>query len=172
MSRTIITPRHKWDGKIDPYAGYEYAIAYMISELLVMPISEWDRYVQEKLDECMEARIFGQYGELHLFREDDEMKAVIVRDLPDISNEESDRHADDIPDVGADMASDMKESQNNAAVRTFATIDRLHDIRRNCLVSEMGINNSKARKLIIREYIDYDGDGQAYTALTRVAGLL
>ena len=161
MSRTIITPRHKWDGKIDPYAGYEYAIAYMISELLVMPISEWDRYVQEKLDECMEARIFGQDGELHL-----------VRDLPDISNEESDRHADDIPDVGADMASDMKESQNNAAVRTFATIDRLHDIRRNCLVSEMGINNSKARKLIIREYIDYDGDGQAYTALTRVAGLL
>ena len=166
MSRTIITSRRKWDGKIDLYAGYEYVIAYMISELRLIPFSEWET-VERKLDECMEARIFGRNGELHLFREDDEMMAVTVRDLPD-EIETSEIEADTV--VGDDPCADEYSERQTADIRIFATIDRLHEIRDNCK-NELP-EGSKVSKIIIREYISYDGDGQAYTSLTRLVGLL
>ena len=51
-------------------------------------------------------------------------------------------------------------------IRRFAYIDRAREIRSNCMMKEQKYN-----RLIIREYIAYDGDGQAYTALTRLVGL-
>lgn len=134
MSATSIVTKHKWDGKFDKNAGYEYALVYMISELRLIPIGKW---TEVDIKECLEARIFGESGELHLFREDDEILASEVRDHSDGEGKE------------------------------YATIDRIHSIRSNCRseISDRG-------GIIIREYIDYDTDGQAFVALTRLAGLV
>ena len=134
MSTTSISTKQKWDGKFDENAGYEYALVYMISELRLIPIGKWTE-VDRK--ECLEARIFGESGELHLFREDDEIMACEVRDHSDGKGKE------------------------------YAVIDRIHSIRSNCSREVSGCSG-----IIIREYIDYDTDGQAYVALTRLAGLV
>ena len=148
MSRTSITRRKKWDGVIDSNKGYKYALVYMISEILLIPLDLWKTV---DLGECLEARIFGLEGELHLFREDDEMMAVTVRDLAD-EIETSEIEADTV--VGDDPCADEYSERQTADIRIFATIDRLHEIRENCK-KELP-EGSKVSKIIIREYISYD----------------
>lgn len=147
MNRINISCRKKWDGVIDPEAGYEYALVYMISELRLIPV---DQLPSVDLSECMEARIFGPDAELHLFREEDEMMAVAIRDLGE-----------------GELCDEKCGKKTDSVVHTYATIDRTHLIRKNCRKEIPGRS-----ELIIREYIAYDGDGQAYTVRTRLAGLL
>lgn len=162
MSLTSITRRKKWDGVIDSNKGYKYALVYMISEILLIPLDLWKTV---DLGECLEARIFGLEGELHLFREDDELMAVIVRDLPEknIENQKAENAPSTIESIHAEIDNIEKMDTD---IRRFAYIDRAREIRSNCMMKEQKYN-----RLIIREYIAYDGDGQAYTALTRLVGL-
>ena len=162
MSRISIIRRKKWDGVIGDNDCYEYALVYMISEIRLIPFGLWKTI---DLEECLEARIFGAKGELHLFCEDDEMMAVTVRDLAENSMENIE--PEKVPYASESTFAEKNATDNTVTyIRSFAHIDRVHEIRKNCTMKE-----HKYNKLVIREYIAYDGDGQAYTALTRLVGL-
>ena len=67
-----------WKDKI---REYDYALLYMISEIILcktqtLPEIEWE--------ECLEARFFSENGEMHIFERENGMEAVMVKD----SNEE------------------------------------------------------------------------------------
>ena len=155
MSVTRISLSKKWDGSIDPNSGYQYALVYMISELRLIPFSRWSSV---DLDECMEARAFGKHSELHLFREDDEWKAVSIRDIQNTVNGK--------PQIPAFDPNPASPNEPFIVESKFATIDRVHPIRQNCKKEV-----PDCTEMIIREYISYDEDGQAVTARTRLVGL-
>lgn len=57
--------------------GYEYALLYMISEIIFcriedLPFIDWE--------ECQEARFFSEDKELHIFDGDNGMQSVFVQD--------------------------------------------------------------------------------------------
>lgn len=79
------------------------------------------------LDELIEARFFGGNGEIHIFTENGEQKAVHITD------EENDSR--------------------------FPPIDREYT-----LLSNFG------KKLTVRQYIDFDNEGQAYIKAVRLLG--
>lgn len=180
MSYTRIDYKKKWDGQISADAGYQYVLAYMMSELRLVSFDNWS---PKELLECLEVRLFGKDAELHLFREDDEWMAVSVRDLLDCegsveeasgkSSETSSSEAD-IACVGGSQDIDSQGCVTNADVQSevewieceYATIDRVHKVRKNCKKDLPGCDH-----IIIREYIAYDGDGQAYTVRTRLVGI-
>lgn len=155
MSRIRINLKTKWDGSIDPNAGFLFALVYMISEIKLIPIKKWPLI---PLDECLEARLFGEKGELHLFREEDTLFSTSVEDLPDAPDcNEQGKEDIDLPDT----------FPANICIKDCAFIDRMYKIRTNCLKEVPGFSG-----IVIREYIGYDGDGQAYTMQTRPAGLV
>lgn len=158
MSFTRITPVQKWDCRLDKDAGFQYVLAYMISELRLIPFEQWE---DGFLEECLEARFFGRDSELHVFQEDGEWMAVFTQDLSEDAMQGLPVDADQKP---AD--DDAKTGRPHATVMDFAFIDRVHPIRDNCKK-----NVPKRSELMIREYISYDEDGQAYTSKTRLVGL-
>jgi hypothetical protein len=58
-------------------AKYDYALIYLMSERLLLPVSALPEIAW---DECMDARFFSDDGELHIFEEDGQLKAVQVSD--------------------------------------------------------------------------------------------
>lgn len=159
MSKTRIGLRKEWDGNIRPDSGFQYALAYMMSEMRLIPFEKWEEI---DLDECLEARIFGKDAELHIFREDDKWMAVSTQDLPDDNTDD-----DSFGTSEAALPGDQKggtAADSDSVIREFAFIDRAHPIRKNCRTEiPKGYN-----EIIIREYISYDEDGQARTAKTRL----
>lgn len=106
--------------------NYEYAYLQMISEHIldkVVAISSVD------WDELLEGYIFNDDSQIHIYREDDELKAVIL--------------SDDIEDAHI--------------------IDRRYELAGKY----KGIGN----KVIIREYLKADEDGQSYIAASRLVGI-
>ena len=148
MSLTKMRFTQKWDGQISPDAGYEYALVYMASELKLIPFEKWESIDRE---ECLETRFFGEKGELHLFREGDEFLAAAVQDLTDAE----------------DASAQDPAAEADSNVQVYATIDRVHSIRKNCRREVPGRTG-----IVVREYIGYDADGQAYTVRTRLTGLI
>ncbi|MCI9101288.1 MAG: hypothetical protein HFH59_05430 [Lachnospiraceae bacterium] len=63
------------DNVFERSMGYEYALVYMISEMLLCKTSELPKVNWE---ECLEARFFSKDKELHIYEEDEEWKAVEV----------------------------------------------------------------------------------------------
>ena len=59
---------------------YEYALLYMISEVI---LTETSALSEINWDECTEARFFYTEKELHFFHQDAEMKAVEITDKDD-----------------------------------------------------------------------------------------
>lgn len=57
---------------------YDYALIYMMSELILSKTSDLGEIDWE---ECMEARFFSREKELHIFEEDGEYMAVEISDL-------------------------------------------------------------------------------------------
>lgn len=142
MRQVMNIPGQKWNGSITPDAGYEYALVYMYSEMLLLPFSKWKDI---DIEECLEARLFGPKGELHLFRQGDELFASEIRD------------------IGKEIDEAVPA---NAEIHAYDAIDRIYAIRENCRTHVSGRS-----EVIVREYISYDGDGQAITARTRLADL-
>jgi hypothetical protein len=56
---------------------YEYALVYLMSERLLLPVSDLPKI---QWDECVDARFFSDEGELHIFEEDGQLIAVQVSD--------------------------------------------------------------------------------------------
>ena len=56
---------------------YEYALIYLISEII---LTKTDYISEINWEECTEARFFSEEKELHFFRRDGQMQAVEVRD--------------------------------------------------------------------------------------------
>ncbi len=142
MKQVVNVPGQKWNGFIDPDAGYEYALVYMYSEMCLLPIYKWKNV---DIEECLEARLFGPQGELHLFRQGDELIASAISE------------------VGKE---DIEKVPANAEICVYDAIDRIYLIRKSCRAQVSGRS-----KVIVREYISYDGDGQALTARTRLVDL-
>ena len=65
------------DAYKEKMADYEYALVYMISEMILCPVKELPEL---DLEECKEARFFSDTGEMHLFEGEDGMEAVEVGD--------------------------------------------------------------------------------------------
>lgn len=58
---------------------FQYALIYMISEMMLKKTTELDEIHWE---ECEEARFFSKEGEIHFFQEDGELQAVELVDDP------------------------------------------------------------------------------------------
>lgn len=104
-------------GKAMPYA--------MFTHLSKVTLGKTPTVVS--LDELIEARFFGGNGEIHIFTENGEQKAVHITD-------------------------DENDSR-------FSPIDREYT-----LLSNFG------KKLTVRQYIDFDNEGQAYIKAVRLLG--
>ena len=105
--------------------GYEYALLYMISELI---FSRTENLGDINWDECQEARFFSDKAELHMFSDGEQMRAVLC--------EETD--------------------QENQGDREFVL---------------KGKHMPGKNVLVVREYYDFDEDGQMYVAKTRLAAV-
>lgn len=111
------------------YADYEYCLIYKISEVI---LDQTARVSEIDWKEVQEAWFFGEQGQLHIYREDDLLSAVLIDDA-----ELSDAH-------------------------TLEKAYRLMDKFRKVTGKEM---------LVAKEYMDFDKDGQAYVAYTRLLRL-
>ena len=60
---------------------YEYALVYMMSEFIFDRV---DKISGINWDECMEAYCFGENGQLHFYKEDDEMSVTEFEDTEDL----------------------------------------------------------------------------------------
>lgn len=56
---------------------YEYALLYKISEKI---LDRTDNLDVDDLDEVIEGRFFSEEGELHVFREENVLRGVLIRD--------------------------------------------------------------------------------------------
>ena len=56
---------------------FQYALIYYFSEVCLCNVVEMKEF---DINQCQEARFFGEKKELHLYRVDDQMKAVLVSD--------------------------------------------------------------------------------------------
>lgn len=105
---------------------YEYALVYMISEVI---LAETVSLSEINWDECMEARFFSEKKELHFFRQEDQMKAVEVKD----------------------------KDGRDEIVKSYDLANKFQKI---------------GRQVKVKQYIDYDKDGQANIVLTRLSGVV
>lgn len=105
---------------------YEYALVYMISEVI---LAETVSLSEINWDECMEARFFSEKKELHFFRQEDQMKAIEVKD----------------------------KDGRDEIVKSYDLANKFQ---------KMG------RQVKVKQYIDYDKDGQANIVLTRLSGIV
>lgn len=104
---------------------YEYALIYLISEII---LTKTDCISEINWEECTEARFFSEEKELHFFRRDGQMQAVEVRD----------------------------KDGKDEIVKTYDLANKFQ----------------AAGKIIkVKQYIDYDKDGQANIVLTRLTGI-
>lgn len=109
---------------------YSYALIFRISDMALKKMADVST---EDLDEVIEARFFGDEGELHIFRYDGSLRNVRVTD----------------------------EEDGQAGF-----IDRAYVLDR-----KGGRTGVSGDKVMVRQYIDYDSDGQAYVFLTRLKGI-
>lgn len=110
-------------------ADYEYCLIYKISEVI---LDRTARVSEIDWKEVQEAWFFGEQGQLHIYRDDELLSAVLIDDA-----ELSDAH-------------------------TLEKAYRLMDKFRKGTGKEM---------LVAKEYMDFDKDGQAYVAYTRLLRL-
>lgn len=102
---------------------YPYALLYYLSEV---KLTECAKLVGEiDFSQLLEARFFGEQGELHIFRDEEQLRAV-----------------------------EVKETGKTDYIEKKVIL---------------GKNFQEAgRYLRVRKYVDYDEDGQAFIALTRL----
>lgn len=101
---------------------YSYSLVYMISDIYLckteqLPAIDWE--------ECLEARFFSKEGELHIYEEDGEYKAVQV----------------------------VEEGQEHSIVKKYKLGNKFKNV---------------GTHLYVQQYLNYDTDGQAVIALTRL----
>lgn len=102
---------------------YPYALLYMFSEVL---LSETTDLGDVNWSECIEARFFGENGELRFWRESGSLVAATL------------------------------SVQGETIISGYALDGRY---------------NSRWKDVIIKQFLDYDEDGQAYISGTMLAGL-
>lgn len=105
---------------------YEYALLYMVSEMI---LTETVSLSEINWEECVEARFFSEEKELHFFRQDDRMRAVEVKD----------------------------KDGRDEIVKSYDLANKFQ---------------KTGRQVKVKQYIDYDKDGQANIVLTRLSGIV
>ena len=108
--------------------SYAYGLIYRISDMRFDKCEHIDADYLDS-DEILEARLFSENGELHIFRQDDDL---ICKEFKETGDEDY--------------------------------IERRYELEKK--YKTLGNN------LIVREYVKYDDDGQAYIVLTRLAGIV
>ena len=106
-------------------AFFEYALLYMISEIILCKTEELTGI---NWDECQEARFFSEEKELHVFETESGMDAVEISD----------------------------SSSLDIIIKEYLLDNRFSNI---------------GHSILIQEYLEYDEDGQAYVANTRLRGI-
>lgn len=106
--------------------NYPYALLYYLSEVQLTKCAKLEKKID--FSQLLEGRFFGQQGELHIFRDEEQLRAVEVKE-----------------------------------------IGKTDYIEQKVI---FGKNFQKAgRYLMVRKYVDYDDDGQAVVALTRLRSI-
>lgn len=105
--------------------NYKYALVYQLSEV---KLCKTELLQDADLFNCVEARLFSEEKELHLFETDNGMCAIEVTD----------------------------DGMIDCIVKKYEVAPRFLET---------------GKKLVVKEYLDYDEDGQAVVGLTRLAGL-
>lgn len=67
----------EWNESLPEVSRYEYALIYLMSDLILCRVEELPEI---KWEECLEARFFSKDEELHIFEQDGRMSAVRVTD--------------------------------------------------------------------------------------------
>ncbi len=113
------------DQMIEKIKEQDYALLYKISE---MSLKKADDITENDLDELTEARAFSESSEIHLFRQNDQLKCLKITD----------------------------SGQDDILMEKYALENRFGAI---------------GKTVIVKKYIGYDEDGQAYIELKRLAGI-
>lgn len=114
-----------WKEAIEQSNHFPYALIYMMSDLLLLSCENMKLDIA--YEEVLEARFFGEDGEIHLFSSDGSISSVEV----------SDEEQQEVRDIWYPLEGRFK----------------------------------KMGRLLTRQYIEYDEDGQGYVALTRCVAL-
>ena len=107
--------------------GYEYGLLYYLSEVKLAALQCKDG-ICHNLEQLIEARLFSEEKELHIFQNEEGWQAVFI------------------------------EETGQAEY-----YDEWHPVSQEF--------QSAGKQLGVRRYLAYDGDGQAYVALTRLLAM-
>lgn len=111
------------------YKNYPYALLYMMSELVFAKTEDLENVLWE---ECLEARFFGEKGELHLFQINGEIRCRRIED-------------------------EDGEAEGEVLTDKYKLDGRFRKL---------------GNGVVVKRYLKYDDDGQAYVALTRLAEIV
>lgn len=111
--------------------GFDYALIYMISEVILKKIDKTDIVESINWEECEEARFFSENKEIHFFRENGKLQAVKTSD-------------------------DKNESKMDWMQKKYKLASKFRNL---------------GRSVLVKEYLEYDEDGQVRIAQTRLMGI-
>ena len=111
--------------------GFDYALIYMISEVILKKIDKTDIVESINWEECEEARFFSENKEIHFFRENGKLQAVKTSD-------------------------DQNESKMDCMQKKYELASKFRNL---------------GRSVLVKEYLEYDEDGQVRIAQTRLRGI-
>ena len=111
--------------------GFDYALIYMISEVILKKIDKTDIVESINWVECEEARFFSENKEIHFCRENGKLQAVKTSD-------------------------DKNESKMDWMQKKYELASKFRNL---------------GRSVLVKEYLEYDEDGQVRIAQTRLMGI-
>lgn len=90
---------------------YDYALIYMMSEVIFEPVSQ---LAEIRWEECQEAFFFSEKGQLHFYRnEEDELTGTVFEEQENLKYR----------DVDYKMAERYKKAYSKVTVREYLTSD-------------------------------------------------
>ena len=113
------------DQIIEKIKEQDYALMFKISEMFLKKAVD---ITEKDLDEITEARAFSERSEIHIFRQNDQLKCLKITD----------------------------SDQNDILTERYALENRF---------------GAFGKTVVVKKYVGYDEDGQAYVELKRLAGI-
>ena len=111
--------------------NFDYALIYLISEVILKKMDKTDKVESINWDECEEARFFSKDKEIHFFRVNGELQAVRISDAPN-------------------------ESKMDCMRKKYELASKFRNM---------------GKYVLVKEYLEYDEDGQVQVAQTRLMGI-
>lgn len=111
--------------------NFDYALIYLISEVILKKMDKTDKVESINWDECEEARFFSENKEIHFFRVNGKLQVVKISDDPN-------------------------ESKMDCMQKKYELASKFRNL---------------GKYVLVKEYLEYDEDGQVQVAQTRLMGI-